>query len=139
MFRAIFLLAMIAAVGTMAACTTISNSINGPAPLEEVKQLLDSRFTYMSNREKWGTDFFWKPGETGDRPFSGNCVNYAEAAVYQLRKHGIPAREWLVKTEADEFHMVACAQGWCIDNRRHMPFSQRDFSYHWIVDATPTR
>lgn len=119
----------------LASCAALPPATPAVQRLLDVKRLLDSRFTYISDQKKWGEEFHWEQGMTGDTDFTGDCEEYADAALYQLHKRGIKGEEWLVKTETGEFHMVTCAEGWCIDNRRSRLFEQSEKPYRWVVSA----
>ncbi len=117
------------------ACVHTSPAADSAAPpgLLQTKRLLDSRFRYVTDQEKWGQSLYWEQGHTGEVAFSGDCEEYADAAVYQLQKRGLSAEGWLVSTEEGELHMVACAQGWCIDNRQRSAFRQQTWPYRWLA------
>lgn len=91
------------------------------------KQLSD-KFTYISDPEKWGVLEKWEWDITGDKPFSGDCEEYAIAMKKILDSKGIPSSIYFV-LDGKTGHAVTCTEtDWCLDYN-DIPTKLKDTGY----------
>jgi len=89
--------------------------------LMQAKSDLDSRFTYVADRD----DEWVLLAESG--PVKGDCEDYAmtlqKAAGGQL---------WEVFDDGPQSHMILCQESRCADNNSALSFSLDPYRYLWM-------
>lgn len=69
-----------------------------------------------------------------DGKVRGDCDDFAELCVHQLRIEGYPARFVLCLTESGEAHLVCEVEGMILDNRQAYPTPiDRLEKYTWLA------
>lgn len=86
-----------------------------PSDHEQIARLLHRNFTYVEQMNDRARVV------SGERPFRGDCDDFALAAAYQLYVRGYePEVVFLGQRRGN--HIIACADGWCLDNEREQPY-----------------
>lgn len=98
--------------------------------LRSVHRRLLSRFKYVPDPVKWGRPEFWedastlRPIDVDGIDFTGDCEEYARAAMHSVRRMGYNARLVVCRTEKGEGHLICEAlssdnvESWFFDNRQ---------------------
>lgn len=63
---------------------------------------------------------------------TGDCDDFAELCVRNLRANGFPARFVFCQVETGEYHCVAETNGIILDNRQSFPIPQAKLPYTWL-------
>lgn len=125
------LVLIIATYLTITGCAGFSRP---PEDIYRIQKHVNDRFSYVSDQAKWGVGHFDEGLVTGNKPFSGDCEEYATAIKYQLESAGKPAQRWMVMTKKGQFHAVTCmkADVWCLDNIERIPVKKDALRYVWM-------
>lgn len=100
--------------------------------LNDVRKLVDSNFTYISDQKKWGIDHKAEPFTDGEAPFSGDCEEFSGAVLMQMLKRKQPAGFYVVRTPSNVLHMLTCSENYCVDNLVDRPYSREEAHRRYI-------
>lgn len=100
-----------------------------PDDIATVSDMLHANFTY---RNQVGDSAAF---HTGADPFEGDCDDFALAAAYQLWRLGHDV-ELVFLGNRDGRHIIACVDGWCVDNERERPYRRNRTRRRYKILAT---
>lgn len=122
-------LLILALLGVVAvSCFSVAQA-GTPEDVEAVSNMLHENFTY---RRQVGDSATF---HTGAEPFEGDCDDFALAAAYQLWRLGHDV-ELVFLGNRDGRHIIACVDGWCVDNERERPYRRNRTRRRYKILAT---
>ena len=104
--------------------------------LQDILSDVQSRFTYVSDIERWKTPEYWishKDGDLLEAKWDGDCDDHALLCRAKCREQNIPNRlVFCCVPEANGYHLVTEVKGHIMDNRYPFLMTQSDLNYEWI-------
>jgi predicted transglutaminase-like cysteine proteinase len=95
------------------------------------------RFFWKDDRTVFGKNEYWATleelqAQSQRNEITGDCDDFAELCVRNLRANGFPARFVFCQVETGGYHCVAATGGMILDNRQNFPTPQSKLPYKWI-------
>jgi len=106
--------------------------------VENIFHAAKERFGWADDSSTFGKNEYWATyDELIQKAVSGkvrgDCDDFAELCVHELRATGFRARFVLCLTETDEAHLVAETEGLILDNRQVYVTPQEYLKYNWLA------
>jgi len=107
------------------------------ASVDEIFTAAKATFGYANDLSTFGKSEYWATlAELQSRSqhgeLTGDCEDFAEICVHNLRANCYPARFVFCQVETGDYHCVAETAGIILDNRQAFPTPQNKLPYTWI-------
>ena len=106
--------------------------------VDDIFKVNKLRFGWHDDSSTFGQTEYWATYEElmarADKGrVRGDCDDFAELCVHDLRANGHRARYVLCITEGGEGHLVGECEGYILDNRQEWVIPQDRLNYTWVA------